>query len=181
MDAGERDRLLATLEERFAKHMNRHPEVEWDAVLQKLEVNPEKLRSLYEMEQTGGEPDVIGRDEQTGEYLFVDCAPESPTRRRSLCYDRAALEARKKHKPEGNVVDMAAQMGVELLTEEQYRHLQTVGEFDRKTSSWIKTPADIRQRGGAVFCDRRYGHVWLYHNGADSYYAARGFRGLLKV
>lgn len=173
--------LLTALQARFEKHTNRHKGLHWRQVQSRLEANPAKLRSLEEMEQTGGEPDVIGYDKQTGEYIFCDCSPESPAGRRSLCYDRAALEARKQNKPTGNAVDMAAAMGIELLTEEQYRALQQLGEFDKKTSSWIHTPPRIRTLGGALFCDRRYDTVFLYHNGAESYYAARGFRGLLMV
>lgn len=182
MDDQSRDRLLTTLKERFETNMGRHRDIEWTAVQARLEAaDPAKLRSLHEMEQTGGEPDVIGYDEAAGEYIFVDCSAESPAGRRSLCFDRAALDARKKHKPEGNVMEMATEMGIEILNEEQYRHLQTVGKFDMRTSSWVQTPADIRKLGGALFCDRRYGHVFVYHNGADSYYASRGFRGMLKV
>ncbi|WP_342542428.1 DUF4256 domain-containing protein [Paenisporosarcina sp. FSL H8-0542] len=177
----EQNKLLETLQKRFEKHTERHEGVNWQDVQTKLEDSLEKLWSLNEMERTGGEPDVIGYDEEAVEYLFCDCAKESPKERRSLCYDRAALEARKKFKPENSVVDVAAEMGIELLTEERYRHLQTLGEFDTKTSSWIQTPDDIRKLGGALFCDRRYDTVFVYHNGADSYYAARGFRGLLKV
>jgi hypothetical protein len=173
--------LLRILKARFEKNMARHKGLDWQKVNARLEASPEILRSLGEMEESGGEPDVIGQDKKTGEYIFVDCAAESPKGRRSLCYDRAALDSRKEHKPKNNAVDVAAAMGIELLTEEQYRELQKLVEFDTKTSSWIKTPADIRKLGGAVFCDRRYGHVFLYHNGAESYYAARGFRGLLKV
>lgn len=173
--------LLATLEARFHANKNRHSRLEWTEIREKLEANPKKLSSLNEMEQTGGEPDVVGYDEQTGEYLFYDCSAESPKGRRSLCYDHEALEARKEHKPEDSAVNMAAEMGIELLTEEQYRELQQLGSFDTKTSSWIKTPAPIRKLGGAVFCDRRYNTVFVYHNGAESYYAARGFRGVLKV
>lgn len=161
--------------------MDRHPGLEWTQVRTKLDANPEKLWSLQEMERTGGEPDVVGRDEGTGELLFYDLSPESPRGRRSLCYDRAGLEARKEHKPKDTAVDMAAAMGLVLLTEEQYRALQKLGDFDTKTSSWLNTPPDIRKLGGAVFADRRYGHVFVYHNGAESYYAARGFRGLLRV
>lgn len=161
--------------------MNRHQGLEWSKVQTKLEANPEKLWSLSEMERTGGEPDVVSYDEKTDEYIFFDCAAESPKGRRSVCYDREALESRKKHKPETSAMDMAAAMGIELLTEEQYRALQQLGEFDLKTSSWIQTPPDIRKRGGALFCDRRYEHVFVYHNGAESYYASRGFRGWLKV
>ena len=179
--AKQREELLATLKTRFEKNMNRHKGLEWATVQAKLEANSEKLWSLNEMETTGGEPDVVGFDKKTGEYIFYDCAAESPKGRRSLCYDREALDARKEHKPKDNAIDVAAAMGVELLTEEQYRDLQKLGEFDTKTSSWVKTPAEIRKLGGALFCDRRYDTVFLYHNGADSYYAARGFRGLLRV
>ena len=175
------EELLATLQARFEKNMNRHEGLAWADVQARLEANLEKLWPLHEMERTGGEPDVVGRDEETGEFLFYDCAAQSPAERRSLCYDRAAWEARKANKPGGNAVDTAAEMGVDLLTEAEYRRLQTLGEFDTKTSSWVKTPPEIRERGGAVFCDRRYDHVFLYHNGADSYYAARGFRGSLRV
>jgi hypothetical protein len=177
----DREPLLETLQARFEKYMGRHPGLEFPAVRARLEANPAKLWSLYEMERTGGEPDVIGYDEQTGEYVFCDCSAESPSGRRSLCYDNAALESRKEHKPGGSAVGMAAGMGIELLDEAQYRALQELGPFDMKTSSWIKTPADIRQRGGALFADYRYGHVFVYHNGAESYYAARGFRGSLRV
>lgn len=177
----QREQLLETLKARFEKNMNRHQGLEWSKVQTKLEANPEKLWSLSEMERTGGEPDVVDYDEKTDEYIFFDCAAESPKGRRSVCYDREALESRKKHKPETSAMDMAAAMGIELLTEEQYRALQQLGEFDLKTSSWIQTPPDIRKRGGALFCDRRYGHVFVYHNGAESYYASRGFRGWLKV
>lgn len=172
--------LLETLRTRFTKNMNLHKDLEWNPIEEKLRKNPKKLWPLYEMETTEGEPDVVGRDESTGEYLFFDCSPESP-KRRSLCYDYQAWNARKANKPEGNAIDKAAEMGIEILTEEQYRKLQELGKFDLKTSSWIKTPEKIRQMGGAVFCDRRYDTVFLYHNGADSYYAARGFRGCLKV
>lgn len=177
----QREQLLETLKARFEKNMNRHQGLEWSKVQTKLEANPEKLWSLSEMERTGGEPDVVDYDEKTDEYIFFDCAAESPKGRRSVCYDREALESRKKHKPETSAMDMAAAMGIELLTEEQYRALQQLGEFDLKTSSWIQTPPDIRKRGGALFCDRRYEHVFVYHNGAESYYASRGFRGWLKV
>lgn len=177
----QREELLGTLKARIESNMNRHEGLEWAEVQAKLEANPEKLWSLNEMERTGGEPDVVGYDEKTGEYIFYDCSAESPTGRRSLCYDRAALESRKKHKPESSVMDMAAAMGIELLTEGEYRELQALGEFDTKTSSWVKTPSDIRELGGAIFCDRRYDTVFMYHNGAESYYAARGFRGSLKV
>jgi len=177
----ELERLFQTLKVRFEKNMNRHNNLEWTDLKMKLEANAEKQWSLHEMERTGGEPDVIGRDKETGEYVFYDCSAESPKGRRSLCYDRIALEARKEHKPESNVLDVAAAMGIDLLSEEQYRELQKLGDFDAKTSSWVKTPADIRKLGGAIFCDRRYNTVFTYHNGADSYYAARGFRGSLKV
>jgi hypothetical protein len=175
------EELLNTLNDRFKKYMNRHKGLDWDTVQAKLEANPEKLWSLNEMERTGGEPDLVGHDKTTGEYIFYDCSAESPKDRRSLCYDREALESRKEHKPENNAIDMAAAMGIELLTEEQYRELQKLGNFDTKTSSWVITPTDIRKRGGAIFCDRRYDTVFVYHNGAESYYAARGFRGSLKV
>jgi hypothetical protein len=177
----QREGLLRTLKTRFEKNMNRHKGLEWAKVQAKLEANAEKLWSLSEMESTGGEPDVIGHDKKTGEYIFYDCSPESPKDRRSVCYDREALNARKEHKPKDSAVDMAAAIGIELLTEEQYRELQKLGDFDTKTSSWVKTPSDIRKLGGALFCDRRYDTVFLYHNGADSYYAARGFRGSLRV
>src|SRR4051794_35473961 len=181
LSADEREELLSALKVRFEKNMNRHKGLEWAKVRAKLEANGEKLWSLHQMEITGGEPDVVGRDKKTGEYVFYDCSAESPSGRRSLCYDREALEARKEHKPKDSATDMAAAMGIELLTEAQYRELQTLGDFDTKTSSWVKTPADIRERGGAIFCDRRYDHVFTYHNGAESYYAARAFRGALKV
>lgn len=177
----QREELLSILKARFENNQNRHQGLTWNDVQAKLEASPNKLWSLDAMEKTGGEPDVIGFDNQTGEYVFCDCAPETPKGRRSVCYDREALESRKAHKPEHTAVDMAAFMGIELLTEEQYRALQQLGEFDRKTSSWVKTPAHIRRLGGALFCDRRYDTVFVYHNGAESYYAARGFRGLLKV
>jgi Protein of unknown function (DUF4256) len=173
--------LLSALKTRFEKNMNRHKGLEWAKVQAKLEGNIEKLWSLNEMERTGGEPDVVGYDKKTGEYIFYDCSAESPKSRRSLCYDREALEARKEFKPKNNAIDMAAAMGIELLTEEQYRALQKLEKFDLKTSSWVKTPSDIRKLGGAIFCDRRYNTVFVYHNGAESYYAARGFRGSLKV
>jgi hypothetical protein len=175
------DELLRALKARFEKNMNRHKGLEWAKVQAKLDANPDKLWSLNEMEKTGGEPDVVGHDKKTGEYIFYDCSAESPKDRRSFCYDREALEARKEHKPKNSAIDMAAAMGIELLTEEQYRELQKLGNFDTKTSSWVKTPPDIRKLGGALFCDRRFGHVFLYHNGAESYYAARGFRGSLRV
>ena len=181
MKAKQREELLRALQARFEKNMNRHKGLEWDKVQAKLEANPEKLWSLNEMERTGGEPDVVGHDKKTGEYIFYDCSAESPKGRRSVCYDREALESRKEHKPANSAADMVAAMGIELLTEEQYRELQKLGEFDTKTSSWVKTPSDIRKLGGALFCDRRYGHVFVYHNGAESYYAARGFRALLRV
>ena len=181
LTAKQRDELLETLQARFEKNLNRHKGLNWAKVQAKLEANPDKLRSLHEMERTGGEPDVVGLDELTGEYTFYDCAAESPRGRRSLCYDRAAWESRKEAKPDGTAIDMAAAMGIELLSETQYRALQQSGEFDTKTSSWVATPDDIRKRGGALFCDRRFGHVFLYHNGAESYYAARGFRGSLRV
>jgi hypothetical protein len=173
--------LLRTLKARFEKNMNRHHGLQWAAVQARLEANPEKMWSLHEMERTGGEPDVVGHDSKTGEYVFDDCSAESPKGRRSVCYDREALDARKEHKPKTSATDMAADMGIEILTEAQYRELQTLGEFDTKTSSWVQTPPDIRARGGAIFCDRRYDHVFTYHNGAESYYAARAFRGALKV
>lgn len=173
--------VFDTLRARFEQNMNRHAGVEWAQVQAKLEANGEKLWSLHEMERTGGEPDVVNRDPETGEFIFYDCSTESPDGRRSVCYDRAGLESRKKHRPDNNAIDMAEAMGIEILTEAQYRELQELGEFDRKTSSWVQTPADIRKRGGALFCDRRYGHVFVYHNGAQSYYSARGFRGSLRV
>jgi hypothetical protein len=173
--------LLETLQARFEKHMSRHGGVSWSVVQSKLQGNRLKLKILGEMERSGGEPDVIGYDAKRGEVTFCDCAPESPAGRRSLCYDGDALAARKENKPKGSVLQTATAMGIELLTEEQYRALQKLGEFDRKTSSWIRTPPDIRKLGGALFCDRRYGHVFVYHNGAESYYAARGFRGLLTI
>jgi hypothetical protein len=175
------EELLGALKARFEKNRNRHKGLEWAQVLAKLEANAEKLWSLHEMEITGGEPDVVGHDKKGGEYIFYDCSAESPKGRRSLCYDREALESRKEAKPKDNATDMAAAIGIELLTEEQYRELQTLGNFDTKTSSWIKTPSNIRQLGGALFCDRRYDTIFVYHNGAESYYAARGFRGSLRV
>jgi hypothetical protein len=175
------EELIGILKIRFEKNSSRHEGLEWTKVQAKLEAHPEKLWSLNEMEMTGGEPDVVGYDQKTDEYIFYDCSAESPKDRRSLCYDRKALESRKANKPENNVLDMAADMGIEILTEEQYRALQQLGSFDLKTSSWIKTPSEIRQAGGALFCDRRFNHVFVYHNGAESYYAARGFRGLLRV
>ena len=177
----QREQLLTVLKARFDKNMNRHASLAWAQVPTKLEANVEKLWSLSEMERTGGEPDVVGYDERAGEYIFYDCSAESPKGRRSLCYDREALESRKQHKPENSALDTAAAMGIELLTEEQYRELQRLGEFDTKTSSWVSTPPEVRKLGGALFCDRRYGKVFLYHNGAQSYYAARGFRGTVRV
>src|SRR5439155_25096467 len=177
----QRGELLRTLKARFEKNMNRHEGLQWTAVQARLEANPEKPRSLHEMERTGGEPDVVGHDKKTGEYVFYDCSAESPKGRRSVCYDGEALEARKEHKPKNSAVDMATAMGIELLTEEQYRELQKLGEFDTKTSSWVKTPPEIRKLEGALFCDRRFDHVFLYHNAAESYYAARAFRGSLRV
>src|SRR4051812_37643577 len=181
LPAEERNELLRTLKDRFEKNMNRHKGLEWAKVQAKLEANPEKLWSLNEMERTGGEPDVVGHDKKAGEYIFYDCSEESPKGRRSLCYDREALEARKENKPKGSAISMAAEMGIEILSEEQYRELQQLGHFDTKTSSWVKTPSEIRKLGGALFCDYRFGTVFLYHNGAESYYAARAFRGLLRV
>lgn len=181
LTARQHDELLATLEARFSANMERHKSVQWSAVLARLNAQPEKLKSLHEMERTGGEPDVIGHDRKADAFVFCDCSEQSPSGRRSLCYDRAALDARKEHKPKNAAMAMAEAMGVELLTEAQYRELQTLGEFDTKTSSWILTPPGIRKLGGALFCDRRYDTVFVYHNGAESYYAARGFRGLLKV
>jgi hypothetical protein len=177
----QRTELLEVLKSRFEKNMGRHKGLVWVAIEGKLKAAPKKVWSLYEMERTGGEPDVVGFDKKTGEYIFNDCAEESPKGRRSFCYDAEALKARKENQPENNAMDVAAAMGVELLTEEQYRKQQKLGNFDLKTSSWVKTPADIRKLGGALFCDRRYGTVFVYHNGADSYYAARGFRGELRV
>jgi hypothetical protein len=177
----ERNILLRTLKGRFEKYMARHQGLEWARVQARLEAHPEKLWSLAEMERTGGEPDVVGHDTRTGEYVFYDCSAETPRDRRSACYDREALEARKEHKPKASAIEMATAMGIEILTEAQYRELQALGEFDTKTSSWVKTPAEIRKRGGAIFCDRRYDHVFTYHNGAESYYAGRGFRGSLKI
>jgi hypothetical protein len=181
LTAEQQKQLLSTLKTRFEKNMNRHKGIEWAKVQQRLEANAEKLWSLHEMEWTDGEPDVVGQDKKTGEYIFFDCAAESPKGRRSICYDHEALEARKEHKPKNSAMNMAEEMGVEILTGEQYRELQQLGEFDTKTSSWVKTPAEIRKLGGAIFCDRRFNTVFLYHNGAESYYAARGFRSSLRV
>jgi Protein of unknown function (DUF4256) len=181
MKTKEREELLQALKIRFEKNMYRHEGVAWTDVQAKLEGNSDVLRSLREMEVTGGEPDVVGQDKETGQFTFCDCAAESPIGRRSACYDREALNSRKEHKPKSSAVEMAAAMGIDLLTEEEYRELQTLGEFDTKTSSWVKTPRDVRSLGGALFCDRRYGKVFVYHNGAQSYYAARGFRGSLRV
>jgi hypothetical protein len=177
----QREAFLNTLKARFEKNMSRHNGLDWTSVQARLEAKPEKLWSLNEMESTGGEPDVVGHDETTGEFLFYDCSAESPNGRRNICYDRQALDARKEHKPGNSALDMAAAMGIEILTEEQYRELQKIGKFDTKTSSWVKTPPAIRKLGGAIFCDRRYEHVFVYHNGADSYYGGRGFRGSLRV
>ncbi|MFD2611357.1 DUF4256 domain-containing protein [Paenibacillus gansuensis] len=179
--AEQREELLKTLKTRFEKNRDRHQGIEWAEVQARLDADAEKLWSLHEMERTGGEPDVVGHDRESGEYMFMDCSAESPKGRRSLCYDREALESRKEHKPQSSAVDTAAAMGIELLTEEQYRELQQLGKFDLKTSSWVQTPANIRKLGGAIFCDRRYETVFMYHNGAESYYAARGFRGSLRV
>ena len=181
LSPGQQKELLTTLQVRFQKNIKRHENLEWANVQAKLEANTEKLWSLQEMETTGGEPDVVGYDSKTGEYIFYDCSAESPKGRRSVCYDREALESRKEHKPANNAIDMAAAMDIELLTEEQYRELQKLGNFDTKTSSWVQTPTAIRKLGGALFCDRRYDTVFLYHNGAESYYAARGFRGSFRV
>ena len=177
----QREEIIKAVKARFEKNMNRHKDLEWAAVEARLEANAEKLWSLNEMERTGGEPDVVGHDKKTGEYIFYDCSAESPKGRRNLCYDREALESRKENKPKDNVIDMAAAMGIALLTEEQYREFEKLGNFDTKTSSWVKTPSHIRKLGGALFCDRRFDTVFVYHNGAESYYAARGFRGSLRV
>lgn len=177
----QRDEILGILKARFEKNMSRHASLDWGMVQARLEANPDKLWSLYEMERSGGEPDVIGYDTGSGETTFMDCSAESPAGRRNVCYDREALDTRKEHKPGNSALDMAAGMGIEILSEDQYRALQGLGIFDLKTSSWVKTPPEIRKLGGALFCDRRYNHVFVYHNGADSYYGARGFRGLLKV
>ncbi len=181
LTSAQREELLETLKARFEKNMKRHKGLQWAQVQTRLEANAEKLWSINEMEKTGGEPDVVGVDKKTGEYIFYDCSAESPKGRRSVCYDHEALAARKEHKPKDSAINMASGMGIEILTEAQYRELQKLGEFDTKTSSWVNTPADIRKLGGALFCDRRYSTVFLYHNGADSYYAARAFRGLLRV
>ncbi|TLS36804.1 DUF4256 domain-containing protein [Pseudalkalibacillus caeni] len=181
LSQAQREELLSTLKARFEKNTNRHNDLEWAKVQARLETNTDKLWSLNEMEATGGEPDVVGHDKKTDEYIFYDCSTESPKGRRSVCYDLEALESRKKHKPDNNAIDMATVMGIELLTEEQYRELQKLGNFDTKTSSWVQTPANIRKLGGAIFCDRRYDTVFVYHNGAESYYAARGFRGSLRI
>ncbi len=181
LKAKQREELLGVLKDRFERNMNRHKKVEWARLQTRLEANAKALWSLNEMETTGGEPDVVDYDRKADEYTFVDCSAESPKGRRSICFDRAALESRKEHKPKNSAMDMAAAMGIELLTEEQYRELQKLGEFDTKTSSWVTTPSDIRKLGGALFCDRRYDTVFVYHNGAESYYAARGFRGSLRV
>ena len=181
LSPGQREELLGTLKARFEKNPDRHKSLEWDKVQARLKAVAEKLWSLNEMERTGGEPDVVGHDKKTGEYVFYDCSAESPKGRTSVCYDREGLESRKEHKPKNTAMDMAAAMGIELLTEEQYLELQQLGDFDTKTSSWVKTPADIRKLGGALYCDRRYGRVFVGHNGAQSYYAARGFRGVLRV
>lgn len=177
----QREELLGNLKTRFEQNMNRHRDIQWDKVEDKLKASSEKMWSLNEMERTGGEPDVVGFDNKTGEYIFYDCSAESPTGRRNACYDDEALESRKEYKPANSAIGMALAMGIELLTEEQYRELQKLGNFDLKTSSWVKTPSSIRKLGGAIFCDRRYDHVFTYHNGAESYYAARGFRGLLRI
>ena len=181
LSSEQREELLTVLKDRFEKHMNRHKGLEWSKLKARLEANPEKFWSLNEMERTGGEPDVVGQDQKTGEYVFYDCSPDSPKGRASVCYDREGLESRKEHKPANTAIDMAAAMGIGLLTEEQYLELQKLGDFDTKTSSWVKTPVDIRKLGGALYGDRRYGRVFVGHNGAQSYYSARGFRGWLKV
>lgn len=181
ISAAHRAELVATLKERFENNSTRHKDIKWVDVEAKLQANPEKLWSLSEMERTGGEPDVVGFDKRSGEFIFFDCSPETPKGRRSLCYDRAAWESRKEHKPESSALEVAASMGIKILNEDEYRALQKLGRFDTKTSSWIETPADIRELGGAIFGDWRYGHVFIYHNGAESYYAARAFRGSLRV
>jgi hypothetical protein len=181
LSPAQREELLSTLKTRFEKNMKRHKGLEWTKILSRLEANSEKLWSLYEMERTGGEPDVVGHDKKTGEFIFYDCSAESPKDRRSTCYDQQALDSRKEHKPKNSAIGMATEMGIELLTEVQYRELQNLGDFDTKTSSWVQTPAEIRKLGGSLFCDRRYNHVFTYHNGAESYYASRAFRGSLRV
>lgn len=181
LSPGQREQLLKALQARFERNVNRHQRLVWTQLQKKLETSPDKLWSLQEMERTGGEPDAVGRDEKTGEYIFYDCSAESPSGRRSLCYDREALDSRKQNKPQGSALEMAAAMGIEVLTEEEYRALQKLGEFDTKTSSWVRTPPAVRKLGGALFCDRRFDTVFVYHNGAESYYAARGFRGSLRV
>jgi hypothetical protein len=181
LSAKQTDELLNILKIRFEKNIERHKNIQWKKIEAKLQANKSKLWSLNEMEKTGGEPDVIGQDPKTGDFIFFDCSPESPKGRRSLCYDRQALEARKNHKPRNNAIDMAIDIGIEILTEEEYRYLQKLGEFDLKTSSWVRTPTEIRKLGGAIFCDRRYNTVFTYHNGAESYYAGRGFRGSLRI
>jgi hypothetical protein len=181
MEAEPNDELIKNLKDRFVENMGRHTGIDWSPVQAKLAASPEKLHSLNEMERTGGEPDVVGYDDTTGEFIFCDCSPESPVGRRSLCYDREALDSRKENKPSGSAIETASSIGIEILTEQQYRELQELGEFDGKTSSWVETPAKIRHLGGALFCDRRYDHVFVYHNSAESYYAARGFRGRIKV
>lgn len=181
LSSEQREELISVLKTRFEKNKARHKEIDWLKVEAKLEANTEKLWSLHQMEKTGGEPDVVGQDKETGSYIFIDCSPETPKERRNTCYDHEALEARKEHKPEDSAMNMAEEMGIELLTEEQYRNLQKLGKFDTKTSSWLKTPSDIRKLGGAIFGDYRYGNVFVYHNGASSYYAVRGFRGILIV
>jgi hypothetical protein len=173
--------LIKTLKDRFAKNMHRHTGIDWDSAQAKLEASPEKIQALNEMERTGGEPDVVGFDEKTSEFIFCDCSPETPIGRRSICYDRKAFDSRKENKPSGSAIEISSSIGIDMLTEKQYRELQELGEFDRKTSSWVNTPAKIRDLGGALFCDRRYDQVFVYHNGAESYYASRGFRGRLKV
>lgn len=181
MKTDKNSELINSLKDRFESHMRRHKGITWSAVEKNLAADPKKIKVLLAMEISGGEPDVIGQDKATGEFIFCDCSPESPSERRSLCYDQKALDARKQNKPAGSAIEAAAAMGIEILTEEQYRELQTLGEFDKKTSSWIKTPEKVRSLGGALFCDRRYDQVFVYHNGAESYYAARGFRGIIKV
>lgn len=181
LSSHDRDELIKVLSDRFKKNMSRHKALKWEPLHAKLERDAEKVRSLFEMEKTGGEPDVVGYDDNTDEYIFYDCSAESPNGRRSICYDREALESRKEHRPKNTALDMAADMGIELLTEEQYRELQKLGKFDTKTSSWVQTPDEVRKLGGAIFCDRRYNRVFVYHNGAESYYAGRAFRGSLRV